>query len=305
MQCSRPFSSGRATRWPNRAAAPATAASSASGGLADDPQMCLGPELSVVFPARDESASICEVLESADRALNELGTSFELIVVDDGSRDGTGDEVRRALVRCGQLKLVRHPQSLGYGAALRSGFLVATGWFIAFTDADGQFDLHDLAKLRAAIKHADVACGYRLERQDAAHRIFFSRCYNTLTRCLLGISVRDCNCALKIFRREHLDLLLPRTKGYLANAETLVRAKRAGLRIVEVGVRHFARKHGESKVTLLDAPGTLLRLLPLALQVRNGPLRVELAAYRPPSYLTVSTGQPAMAERHDQARKAA
>jgi len=262
-------------------------------------------ELSLILPARDESAGIRQVLEQADRVLAKLGISFELIVVDDGSRDGTSDQVRRAAVRAGRLKLVRHQRPIGYGAALRSGLLVACGRFVAFTDADGQFDLRDLARLRAAAERADVACGRRIDRQDAAHRLLFSWCYNTLIRFLLGIGVRDCDCALKLFRRELLDLLLPRTDGYLANAEMLYRAKRAGLSVVEVGVRHLARRYGDSKVTLLDVPRTLLRLLPFLWQLRRSPLRVELAAYERPSCLLIADGPAATAGPPAAAREAA
>src|SRR5262249_54069577 len=131
-----------------------------------------------------------------------------------------------------------------------------------FTDADCQFDLADLASLVPLVDHAPVAVGYRVARQDPWQRRFFSWGYNLLTRALLDTRVRDCDCALKVFRKEALANLLPQTRGFFVSTEMLPGARQYGYRIAEVGVRHRPRLHGSSKVNLGDIPRTLRVLLP-------------------------------------------
>src|SRR6185503_3446550 len=143
-------------------------------------------------------------------ALPEVARRFEIIVVDDGSHDATAARVREAMRELPPVRLLRHETNRGYGAALRTGFDAARFERVAFTDADCQFHLADLAPLLRLTEDHPIAVGYRVDRQDPWPRRFFSWGYNTLTRALLGTRVRDCDCALKVFRRESLLRLLPR-----------------------------------------------------------------------------------------------
>src|SRR5262249_17941216 len=130
------------------------------------------------------------------------------------------------------------------------------------TDADCQFYLSDLAGLLALTDEHPVAVGCRINRQDSRRRKFFSRGYNLLARVLLGTGVRDCDCALKVFRKEALQELLPEDGGCLGEAEMLTRARQKGLEVVEIGVRHRPRRNGHSKVSLRDIPRPLRSFLP-------------------------------------------
>src|SRR5436853_2884323 len=132
----------------------------------------------------------------------------------------------------------------------------------AYTDADGQFDLADLEPLVALTDHSPVVAGYRIDRQDPWRRRFFSWGYNQLVRRLVGTGVRDCDCALKVFRRDALAALLPESTGFFVNSEMLTRARQQGLAVAEVGVRHRPRRFGSSKVSWRDVPRTLAVLLP-------------------------------------------
>jgi glycosyltransferase involved in cell wall biosynthesis len=219
-------------------------------------------ELSLVMPAYNEAAGIQAAVAEAHEALAGLGYDFELIVVDDGSADATAELVAEIAALRPSVRLVRHPVNRGYGAALRSGFAAARMPLVAFTDADGQFFLEDLEHLVPLTDRAPVVVGYRVVRQDPWRRRFFSWGYNRLVRLLLGTGVRDCDCALKVFRREVLAHLMPATGGFFVNAEMLCKARRFGLAVAEVGVRHRARRHGTSKVSLADVPRTLATLLP-------------------------------------------
>lgn len=218
--------------------------------------------LSLILPAYNEAAGIAETVLEADDALGKFARDYEIIVVDDGSRDATATIVAGLAVSRPHIKVVQHETNRGYGAALRTGFEAARGDLIAFTDADGQFDLADLEKLVALTGQAPIAVGYRVDRQDPAQRRFYSWGYNQIVRRMLGTRVRDCDCALKVFRRKALEQLLPDSEQFFVNTEMLTRARQLHLAVAEIGVRHRARRHGSSKVSIGDIPRTLGVLLP-------------------------------------------
>lgn len=218
--------------------------------------------LSLVLPAFNEEAGIRQAVVEADDALARLTIDYEILVVDDGSRDGTAAVVDRLADERRHVRLLSHSTNRGYGAALRTGFTAARFEHVAFTDADCQFHLDDLQPLLALLEEHDIAVGWRIDRKDPWLRRFYSRGYNVLVRALLGTGVRDCDCALKVFRREVVLELLPQTDGFFVNAEMLTRARQLGRSIAEVGVRHRPRMRGASKVTVLDVPRTLRTLLP-------------------------------------------
>jgi dolichol-phosphate mannosyltransferase len=218
--------------------------------------------LSLVIPAYNEADGIAHAIDEADAALALLGHTYEIIIVDDGSRDATAESVRAATRQHPSVRLVQHAENQGYGAALRSGFAAARGERIAFTDADCQFDLADLAPLLELTNEHPIAVGYRVGRQDSWLRKFYSRGYNLLARTLLGTRVRDIDCALKVFRREALAQILPETRGFFVNTEMLTRARQRHLHVAETGVRHRPRLRGSSKVSLFDIPRTLNALTP-------------------------------------------
>lgn len=218
--------------------------------------------LSLVIPAYNEEATIAQAVQEADDALATIAHDYEVVVVDDGSSDGTAAVVAGlARQRC-RVKLLRHDGNQGYGAALRTGFAAARCDLVAFTDADCQFDLADLGILAPLCEQAHVSVGFRVKRQDSPKRLFYSWGYNVLVRALLGTRVRDCDCALKVFRREALAKLLPETTGFFVNAEMLARARQLGYRVAQAGVRHRPRSGGASKVSVTDVPRTLASLLP-------------------------------------------
>ncbi len=218
--------------------------------------------LSLVIPAYNEEAGIRQAVAEADEALARLAADYEVLVVDDGSGDGTAAVVEEEERARPHVRLLRHPTNRGYGAALRTGFEAARFDRVAFTDADCQFHLDDLGPLLRLSDRVPVAVGYRLGRQDTPKRRFFSFGYNVLARALLGTRVRDCDCALKVFRKDALANLLPETNGFFVNTEMLTRARQLRYRVAEVGVRHRPRLRGFSKVSLGDVPRTLRTLLP-------------------------------------------
>lgn len=218
--------------------------------------------LSLVLPAFNEEAGIRQAVAEADEALARLIDEYEILVVDDGSSDATASVVAEEAARRPHVRLLRHERNRGYGAALRTGFEAARFDLVAFTDADCQFHLDDLGRLLPLTDRVPVAVGYRQDRQDPWRRRFLSGGFNLLARTLLGTRVRDCDCALKAFRRDALARLLPETDGFFVNAEMLARARQSGFEVAEAGVRHRPRLRGVSKVALSHVPRVLATLVP-------------------------------------------
>jgi dolichol-phosphate mannosyltransferase len=240
--------------------------------------------LSLVLPAFNEEAGIRQAVLEADDALAGLVADYEVLVVDDGSCDGTAAVVEEIAASRSRVRLLRHGENRGYGAALRTGFEAASFELVAFTDADCQFHLADLGRLLPLTDRCPVVVGYREDRQDPWRRRFLSRGYNLLARTLLGTRVRDVDCALKVFRRDALAKLLPESAGFFVNTEMLSRARQHRLPIAEVGVRHRPRLRGASKVSLGEVPRTLGALLPfwwsrVLLAGRDGPAGRQPSAW--------------------------
>jgi dolichol-phosphate mannosyltransferase len=217
--------------------------------------------LSLVVPAYNEAAIIRSVVEEAVEVLATIAEHFEVIVVDDGSRDDTKGVVEYFAEFNPFVRLVRHATNRGYADALRSGFAAARFDLVAFTDADGQFDLADLRKLIPTAALQGLAIGYRADRQDPWLRKVYSRGYNRLARTLCGTRARDCDCALKVFRRDVLAAIWPHSRGYFVNTEMLTRARQLGYPLTEFPVSHRRRRGGVSKVSIREIPRVFQTLI--------------------------------------------
>jgi glycosyltransferase involved in cell wall biosynthesis len=208
------------------------------------------PALSYFFPAHDEAANIEALVAEALLALPELAETFEIVIVDDGSRDGTAAIADGlAAARPDVVRVVHHVVNRGYGAALRSGFGAARHPLIGFTDGDRQFRVKDLGRLLARMTGGDapdVVAGYRLQRADATIRLLYARAYRLCLRLFFGLPVRDVDCACKLFRRDALTGIRLESSGAFLSAELLIKVRARGHRVVEVGVPHYPRTAGRA-----------------------------------------------------------
>ncbi|QDV71135.1 Undecaprenyl phosphate-alpha-4-amino-4-deoxy-L-arabinose arabinosyl transferase [Rosistilla carotiformis] len=233
--------------------------SEASGS--EDSFVPVAASLSLVLPAWNEAEVIESAIKEADHALAGLTDCYEIIVVDDGSSDNTAGLVAQAAAENPKVRLIRHQTNQGYGASLRSGFQAAQHDLVVFTDADCQFDLTELDRFVLLSRRYDIVCGYRIDRKDTALRCLYSRGYNQLVRLLLRTQVRDIDCALKMFHRDHLKDLQITTDGFLVNSELLTQAKQRNLSVVEVGVSHRPRTQGQSTVSVAHIPRVATSLI--------------------------------------------
>ncbi|MFN2569109.1 MAG: glycosyltransferase family 2 protein [Candidatus Dormibacteria bacterium] len=242
--------------------------------------MTAPPSISAVLPAFNEAAVIAAVVRGAAEALARSRVpSCEIIVVDDGSGDGTAEEVRRGAPAEVRVRVISHDRNRGYGAALRTGFTAARHEPVWLMDGDGQFDPADLARLLPHYAPDVAVLGYRERRQDpwlrrANHAAFF-----WLVRLLFGPTVRDVNCAFKLFPRPvGLEL---RCEGAVISTELVLRARRSGYRSVQVAVPHYPRRAG--RATGAD-PRVVGRAFAELWRLRRDPLALApLATPGPPA----------------------
>jgi len=204
------------------------------------------PALSWFFPAHNEEANLRGLVEEALATLPELAETFEIVIVDDGSRDATpqiADELAAADPR---VLVVHHPRNRGYGAALRSGFAASRYPLVAFTDGDRQFRVADLGRLTAryAIDRPDAVVGFRIKRADPLVRTLYAKAYRLANRVFFGLRVTDVDCACKLFERGALAGINVESGGAFFSAELLIKLRASGRTIVEVGVPHYPRTAG-------------------------------------------------------------
>ncbi len=239
---------------------------------APTPSPAFEPRLSLVFPAFNEAENLPILLETATKIGDQLGVPFEIVIVDDGSRDASAALLEAWRARDERIRSVHHARNQGYGAALRAGLRVARGELVFFSDADLQFELAEIAGLLAHADDAEIVAGYRAPRRDPWPRRLIAALWGRLVDGLFDLRVRDIDCAFKVFRREVIDAIPIESIGAFVNTEILVRARAAGFRIRQVPVTHRPRRSGRQTGA---RPRVLLRAL-LELGQLYGELHGEL-----------------------------
>ena len=200
--------------------------------------------LSVFFPCYNEIENIERVASQAIAVLKGVGADYELFIVDDGSKDGTGEAADKIAAQNKSVKVIHHPKNLGYGAALQSGFRAATKELVFYTDGDGQFDINEMPALLGLMNEYDIVSCFRINRQDNIVRKINAWCWTVLVNLLFGMRIRDIDCAFKLYKREIFDNIEISSKGALIDTEILARAVRRGYRVTQRGVHHYPRKAG-------------------------------------------------------------
>jgi glycosyltransferase involved in cell wall biosynthesis len=205
------------------------------------------PALSFFFPAHNEAANIEALVAEALDVLPGFADEFEIIAVDDGSKDATPQIADRLAADHPQVRVVHHTVNQGYGAAVRSGLRAARYDLVAFSDGDLQFKVADIGRLLERMARADnpdVVVGYRLKRADPFIRTAYARAYRLALNIFYRLGVRDVDCAFKLFKRSALEGIRLESGGAFMSAELLIKLKQRGRTIAEVGVPHYPRTAG-------------------------------------------------------------
>jgi glycosyltransferase involved in cell wall biosynthesis len=221
----------------------------------------MAPSISVVFPMWNEEAYIQRAVQAAREGLAKAASDHEIIIVNDASTDRTG-ELADALAReDARIKVVHHPRNRKLGGSLRSGYALATKDLILYSDADLPFDLLEIERAVRLLEYqqADVLSAYRFDRtSEGMLRTLYSLVYNTFIRLLFSLQIKDVNFSFKLFRRSLLQKFELKSEGSLIDVEFLVRAKKAGATIIQIGVDYFPRSRG---ISTLSSPAVIFKIL--------------------------------------------
>ncbi len=202
--------------------------------------------LSVIMPAHNEEVAIAGTVRAVVEAVSAWTQDFEVIVVNDGSKDQTRAIVEELAACDPRIRLINHEVNQGYGAALVSGFEAITKDLAFFMDSDGQFDIHDLERFFPLIEKYDAVLGYRVHRQDTWVRKLNAWGWKLLVSLVFKLDVRDVDCAFKLYRASFFREHRLETRGAMINTEILYKFKRAGYTYTQIGVHHLPRRGGRA-----------------------------------------------------------
>ena len=205
-------------------------------------------ELSVFFPTYNEEGSIEKTVKKAREVLENVVGKWEITIVNDGSRDKTGEISEKLSQSDKRIRVITHNPNRGYGAAFKTGFYSAKYDWVAFTDADGQFDFSEISNFIETQKktRADVVIGYYLGRRVSIGRKLNTFLWELVVFLMFGLKVRDIDCGFKMVSKKVIETIpkLEAERGAFISSEFLIKTKRAGFKIVEIGVHHYPRSAG-------------------------------------------------------------
>lgn len=207
-----------------------------------------GRSISAFFPAYNDGGTIASMVVSADWVLRSLTDDYEIIVVNDGSADYTGEVLEELAQRYERLRVVHHQRNRGYGGALRSGFAHATKELIFYTDGDAQYDVRELPKLLSALTDGvDLVNGYKISRADPFYRIVIGRLYHWIAKLAFGLNLKDVDCDYRLMRRRIFDQVSLECNSGAICVELMKKVQDAGFAIAQVPVSHYHRAYGGSQ----------------------------------------------------------
>jgi glycosyltransferase involved in cell wall biosynthesis len=221
-------------------------------------------KISAFFPAYNEEANITALAEKTSKVLSGLCEDYEVIIVNDGSKDKTGEVAAALAARDKHIVAINHEKNMGYGAAVKTGMYAAKFEWVFFTDGDGQFDVSEIGLLVKLTDKYDFVNGFRIKRADGFMRKLNAFAWGTMVKLLFNFHVKDVDCAFKLFKKEILDRAMIESEGALVSTELLAKTKKMGYKIGEVGVHHYPRtagtQTGAKLKVILRAFGELFKL---------------------------------------------
>ena len=200
--------------------------------------------LSLFLPAYNEAANIAKTINDVDKVLKNVAKEYEILVIDDGSKDDTAKITRELMAKTKHLRMIQHKPNRGYGGAFKSGLYGSQHEFVSFIDSDGQFDYSEISKFLPHLSKYDLVIGYRIKRQDSFLRTLNAFVWKLWIYFLFGLWVKDIDCAFKVMKKEVIDEIKLETESALTSAEFLIKVKQKGFRLKQIGVHHYPRTAG-------------------------------------------------------------
>jgi len=210
----------------------------------------------------NEEAYIHRAVRAARAALSEAAPDYEIVIVDDASTDETARRAEALAAADARVRVIHNAVNRRLGGTLRAGYAAARKELIFYTDADLPVDLAQLPRAVRLLEYqqADLLAGYRFDRtSEGLHRALYTIGYHVLIRLLFGLRIRDVNFAFKLFRRSLLQRFPLRSEGSFIDAELLLRARKAGAVMIQMGLDYFPRTRGRSKLSSLGVIAAILR----------------------------------------------
>lgn len=208
------------------------------------PRLKKVPELSLFLPSYNEQDNIKKVIADADKVLKTVADKYEILVIEDGSKDDTAKVVKDIIKKNKNVRMYQHKPNRGYGGAFKSGLYQSHYDLVTLMDADGQFDFSEITKFLPKIAKYDLVIGYRLNRQDSFLRLVNAFIWKLWIWLLFGLWVNDIDCALKLIHKNVINDITLTTESALTSAEFLIKARQHGFTIAQVGVHHYPRAAG-------------------------------------------------------------
>jgi glycosyltransferase involved in cell wall biosynthesis len=243
------------------------------------------PSLSIFFPAYNDAGTIASLALIAHMTARQITDDYEVIVIDDGSPDHTGELLDEMARHFPWLKVVHHGTNRGYGGALRTGFQTASKELVFYTDGDAQYDPREMTRLfEVFTPDVDFVNGIKIERNDPFHRKVIGKIYHWFVRFWFGLRLKDVDCDFRLMRRSVFDkVVLTRSSGVIC-VELMKKVQDHGFRIAQVAVHHYHRSYGKSQFFNFPRVGrTLVDLFRLWIElvVRGEHLKPAAAAETP------------------------
>lgn len=196
--------------------------------------------ISVVIPAYNDETTIAKLVQDTDCLLQELSTDYEIVCLNDGSKDNTLAVIRDLATKFKNVRVVNHEQNQGYGKTIKELYYIGTKQLVMSLPGDYQFAPKELLAMAEGLRTHDFVIGHRVKRNDPPRRLLQSHVYNLMLRIFYGISFKDVN-SIKLFRREILNKIKLESDTPFVDAELCIRTHRAGYKVIEIPIEHLPR----------------------------------------------------------------
>ena len=218
---------------------------------------------SIAAPAFNEEDNIENTVREWSTFIENNKINAEIVITNDGSKDRTKKILDQLKLEFPNLNIIHFETNVGYGRALLSSIQNSKGKFILTIDSDGQFDISDLNKLieKQKTEDYDLVTGFRLKKNDSFLKVYADRILNLIIRFIFNISLKDTNCALKLIRRESSKEIKLESLGYSTPTEIVLKINNLGMKYAEIGVQHFERKGGVSKLEIINTGWGFIKVL--------------------------------------------